>query len=166
MGPIGIPEMMGIFVIALLLFGPKKLPELGRMLAKGLTEFRRAKNELKTTFETHLRDLERETNLESTFTPPPSITSAPSYPYTYDEYGHGDTAELPAATTESAPALNAAPVRQIEASATPVEGTIARTNGIGHVDPHASDSHSTDVHATDMHGADMHATQAPEEHPA
>ena len=35
MGPIGIQEMIGLFVIALLLFGPKKLPELGKMLAKG-----------------------------------------------------------------------------------------------------------------------------------
>ena len=51
MGPIGLPEMMALFVIALLLFGPKKLPELGRTLGKGLSEFRRAKNELKATLE-------------------------------------------------------------------------------------------------------------------
>ena len=51
MGPIGMQEMIALFVVALLLFGPKKLPELGRTLGKALTEFRRAKNELKTTFE-------------------------------------------------------------------------------------------------------------------
>jgi len=60
MGPIGAQEMFAIVLIALLLFGPKKLPELGRMLGKGLTEFRRAKNELKSSFEGHMRELERE----------------------------------------------------------------------------------------------------------
>ena len=43
MGPIGYPEMMFIFILALLLFGPKKLPELGKTLGKALTEFNRAK---------------------------------------------------------------------------------------------------------------------------
>jgi sec-independent protein translocase protein TatA len=42
MGPVGFPEMLAIFVIALLLFGPKKLPELGRTLGKAISEFRRA----------------------------------------------------------------------------------------------------------------------------
>ena len=43
MGPLGVPEMMVIFLLALVLFGPKKLPELGRTLGKALTEFRRAR---------------------------------------------------------------------------------------------------------------------------
>ena len=49
MGPIGAQEMILIFLVALVLFGPKKLPELGRLLGKGLTEYRRAKSELKST---------------------------------------------------------------------------------------------------------------------
>ncbi len=65
MGPIGVQEMMLIFLVALVLFGPKKLPELGRLLGKGLTEYRRAKSELKSTFETHLRELEREANVDA-----------------------------------------------------------------------------------------------------
>src|SRR5579864_5557134 len=60
MGPVGWQEMMFIFLLALLLFGPKKLPELGRMLGKAMTEFRRAQNELKSTFEREMRNLERE----------------------------------------------------------------------------------------------------------
>lgn len=60
MGPVGLQEMIFIFLLALLLFGPKKLPELGRMLGKAMTEFRRAQNELKSTFEREMRSLEQE----------------------------------------------------------------------------------------------------------
>lgn len=47
---IGLPELIIIFIVALLVFGPKKLPELGRMLGKGLAEFRKASDEIKNTF--------------------------------------------------------------------------------------------------------------------
>ena len=60
MGPIGIPEMIFIFVLALLIFGPRKLPELGRNLGKALAEFRRTSNELRATVEEEMRNLERE----------------------------------------------------------------------------------------------------------
>ncbi len=61
MGPVGWQEMVIIFIVALVLFGPKKLPELGRTLGKALTEFRRASNELKSTFEREMQSLEKET---------------------------------------------------------------------------------------------------------
>jgi TatA/E family protein of Tat protein translocase len=61
MGPIGWPETVFIVLLALLLFGPKKLPELGRLVGKALTEFRRASAELKSTFDREMRNLERET---------------------------------------------------------------------------------------------------------
>lgn len=54
MGPLGVPELIFIFVLALLIFGPKKLPELGRTVGKALGEFRRATNDLKRTFNTEL----------------------------------------------------------------------------------------------------------------
>ena len=60
MGPVGWQEMVVIFIVALVLFGPKKLPELGRTLGKAITEFRRASNELKSTFEREMQQLERE----------------------------------------------------------------------------------------------------------
>ncbi len=60
MGPIGVPEMIFIFVLALLIFGPRKLPELGRNLGKALAEFRRTSNELRATVEEEMRNLERE----------------------------------------------------------------------------------------------------------
>lgn len=61
MGPIGIPELIVIFILALLIFGPKKLPELGRNLGKALTEFRRASNDLRHAVEDEMRELERQT---------------------------------------------------------------------------------------------------------
>jgi sec-independent protein translocase protein TatA len=93
MGPIGAQEMFFIVLLALLLFGPKKLPELGRMLGKGLTEFRRAKNELKSTFESHMQELDREARLseqaEAAKRDQSSGTQYPPTPYSYpyDEYG-------------------------------------------------------------------------------
>ena len=50
MGPLGVQEMIFIFVAALVIFGPKKLPELGKQLGKGMAEFRRATDELKDEF--------------------------------------------------------------------------------------------------------------------
>ena len=61
MGPLGWQETVFIFLLALLLFGPKKLPELGRTLGKGITEFRRASSELKATFDREMKSLEQET---------------------------------------------------------------------------------------------------------
>jgi len=60
MGPIGVQELIVIFLVALVLFGPKKLPELGKTLAKAVGEFRRAQNDLKATFEREMRSLEQE----------------------------------------------------------------------------------------------------------
>jgi sec-independent protein translocase protein TatA len=52
---LGVPELIVIFVIALIVFGPKKLPELGKSLGKGLAEFKRASNELQRTLEEEVR---------------------------------------------------------------------------------------------------------------
>jgi len=51
MGNLGMPELMMIMVLALLLFGPKKLPEIGKQVGKALGEFKRASNDLKRTIE-------------------------------------------------------------------------------------------------------------------
>ncbi|MBM3803603.1 MAG: twin-arginine translocase TatA/TatE family subunit [Acidimicrobiia bacterium] len=60
MGSLGVPELIIIFVVALIFFGPKKLPELGKSLGKGLAEFRRASNELRSTIEEEVRAIEAE----------------------------------------------------------------------------------------------------------
>lgn len=60
MGPLGVQEMVVIFLVALVLFGPKKLPELGKTIAKAVTEFRRAQSDLKATFDREMQSIERE----------------------------------------------------------------------------------------------------------
>ena len=60
MGQLGFQELLVIFIIALLVFGPKKLPELGKSLGKGLREFKRATNELKSSWDDQLKDAENE----------------------------------------------------------------------------------------------------------
>lgn len=52
---VGMPELIIILVIALIIFGPRKLPELGRSLGKSIGEFRKASNELKSTLEEEIR---------------------------------------------------------------------------------------------------------------
>ncbi len=133
MGPIGAQEMVIIVLLALLLFGPKKLPELGRLLGKGLTEFRRAKNELKTTFESHMQELEREAKLSeapkssSTNQSGSTAYSSAPYPYPYDEYGRQDSAEV------SAPpqAIEPQPVQPSEQ----VSGTVPRSKPVAATEP-------------------------------
>lgn len=57
---LSIPHLIIIFVVALVVFGPEKLPELARNLGKMMAEFRRATGDLRNTFEGHMQDLERE----------------------------------------------------------------------------------------------------------
>jgi TatA/E family protein of Tat protein translocase len=77
-GSIGMPELIIIFVIALIIFGPRKLPELGRSLGKSLAEFKRASNELKSTLEEEIRLDEQRATLEASkaATPPAPVTAA------------------------------------------------------------------------------------------
>lgn len=76
---LSIPHLIIIFVVALVVFGPEKLPELARTLGKVMGEFRRATGDLRSTFEGHLRDLEREADQRhttagttNTIAPPPA----------------------------------------------------------------------------------------------
>ena len=86
MGSLGMQEMIFIFVLALLIFGPKKLPELGRTFGKALTEFRRASSELKTTFDREMANLERETE---------STTKELNSGFNYDTYNYGSSSYDP-----------------------------------------------------------------------
>jgi sec-independent protein translocase protein TatA len=65
LGSIGMPELIIIFVIALIIFGPRKLPELGRSLGKSLAEFKKASNELKNTLEEEIRLEEQRAPIEA-----------------------------------------------------------------------------------------------------
>ena len=92
MGPLGWQEMAFIFLLALLLFGPKKLPELGKQVAKGLAEFRRAQNELKATFEREMKSLERENESIKEVT---TSYNHDSYNYDYSSYDSGSYGSEP-----------------------------------------------------------------------
>jgi TatA/E family protein of Tat protein translocase len=76
MGPIGMPEMVVIAVIALIIFGPRKLPELGKSLGKSIAEFKRASNELKNTLEDEIRTEELQDARKSAQIPPGHSSAA------------------------------------------------------------------------------------------
>ena len=71
MGSIGMPELVIIMVIALIIFGPRKLPELGRSLGRSLGEFKRASNELRNTLDEEIR-LEEQRSTQRASEPTPS----------------------------------------------------------------------------------------------
>ncbi len=61
---LGFPEIVIIFIVALVIFGPRKLPELGRSLGRGLSEFKKASNELKRTWEDEVESVKHEVEVE------------------------------------------------------------------------------------------------------
>jgi len=69
---IGFPELLLIMAIALIVLGPKRLPDLARALGRGIAEFKRATDELKNTFEeeTRAHDFKRPNDPQSKLTPP------------------------------------------------------------------------------------------------
>ncbi len=78
MGPLGVPELIFIFILALLIFGPKKLPEIGRTVGKGLAEFRKASNDLKRSINTELALDEQPAPPPVRTWEPPALTAARS----------------------------------------------------------------------------------------
>ena len=124
-GTLGAQEMMFIFLLALLLFGPKKLPEIGRTIGKAITEFRRASNELKSTFENEMKTLEQESE---SFKQVTNQYQSDTYNYDYSNYDastgtlHRIDSTAASPSTESASATEGA---ESSSGVTP-EGTIAR----------------------------------------
>jgi len=133
MGPVGVQEMVVILLVALVLFGPKKLPELGRTVGKAITEFRRAQSELKATFETHMRELEKESQSIKEVTR--SYTNDIYNHYTGYDSSYYDSGALGASSTSNEanpstvglPALEGAE-SSVSPAEPPVHGTIARSN--------------------------------------
>ena len=94
---IGATELIIIMVVALLVFGPKRLPELARSLGRGMAEFRRASSDLRQT----LQDAE-----------PPPDTLKPAEPSEATEAGATAEASIaPPSTPAAAPATGAEPPR-------------------------------------------------------
>ena len=133
MGPVGVQEMMVIFLVALVLFGPKKLPELGKTIGKAITEFRRAQSELKATFETHMRELEKEGDSIKEVTR--SFTNEITNHYTGYDSSYYDSGAIGAGSpsTEANPTTVSVPAPQgaessVSSTEAPVNGTVARTS--------------------------------------
>jgi sec-independent protein translocase protein TatA len=85
-GSVGVPELIIIFTIALIIFGPRKLPELGKSLGKSLAEFKRASNELKNTLDEEIR-LEERRSAERQVAPVVPPDAVPSATGTDDTLG-------------------------------------------------------------------------------
>lgn len=83
-GSLGVPELLLIFAVILIVFGPRKIPEVGRMLGKALGEFRKATDDLKNTIEREVRleELKKITppSLESFMTPDESVSRTEPVP--------------------------------------------------------------------------------------
>ena len=74
---LGLPEMIFIFLLALIIFGPRKLPEIGRQIGKAMGEFKKASNEFKSQIEGEIRNLELEETVKRVSEPqilPPQNT--------------------------------------------------------------------------------------------
>ncbi len=79
LGTIGMPELVVIFVIAMVVFGPRRLPELGRSLGKTIAEFKRATTEIQQTFEREVAlDAEQQKSAE-TQAKPPVVSADPAF---------------------------------------------------------------------------------------
>jgi sec-independent protein translocase protein TatA len=61
---LGIPELIVIFIIALVVFGPKKLPELGKSIGRAMAEFKKASEEFQESVRTEMREVEREASVK------------------------------------------------------------------------------------------------------
>jgi sec-independent protein translocase protein TatA len=131
MGPLGPEEMVAIFILALLLFGPKELPKLGRTIGKAMTEFRRAQSELKSTFNREMQNLERETGIKEL-----AATAFNSNSYNYDSSSY-DTSYYDGSynsTVTNTPANGASALQGAESTASLQIEAAAGSIASGHMD--------------------------------
>jgi sec-independent protein translocase protein TatA len=102
-GSLGVPELLLIFVVILIVFGPRRIPEIGKTLGKALGEFRKATDDLKNT-------IEREVRLEELKQVAPSITTPfESISRSEPEGGSSEFLGVPRSSSESSPEMTSLP---------------------------------------------------------
>ena len=105
-GPLGVQELLLIFILVLIIFGPRKIPEIGRTLGKALGEFRKATDDLKGTIEREVRleELQKITppSLESLITPSESVSRSEPVASAPEPEVQPEPAVEPATTTSEA----------------------------------------------------------------
>ncbi|HEX9121586.1 MAG TPA: TatA/E family twin arginine-targeting protein translocase [Terriglobales bacterium] len=146
---LGLPEMIFIFLLALIIFGPRKLPEIGRQIGKAMGEFKKASNEFKSQIEGEIRNLELEETVKRASEPqilPPQNTHPVSPPR--DASGQA----LPGETRMGQPEESAAAVA-LHDPAPAHEGAVTPAHDA------ASAPEAASVH-------DAAVTTAPADHPA
>lgn len=127
MGPLGWQETMFIFVLALLIFGPKKLPELGKTIGKAMTEFRRASSELKSTFDREMASIERETEpIKEAAQQYSAEISGYQYDSYYDSGYYGESQTSTASETSNVGASAPQGADSTNGTAEPAGETVAR----------------------------------------
>ena len=161
-GSLGMPELIVIFVIALIVFGPRKLPELGRTIGRAISEFRRATNELKSTFDREMQQIERENEsikqTASSYMNDVYGSHDSSY-YDPDGYRYGSYDSTTASNPEqvSDPAITGAestsPVEHAVVTTEPAEGIVARSTTMEHDESAAAHSSDTTAHSPVEHKA-------------
>jgi TatA/E family protein of Tat protein translocase len=140
-------ETIFLFLLALVIFGPKKLPEIARQVGKYLNEFKRASNEFKSQIEQEIAHLEVETKQQTILPPRPSVEGTTSRTL--------NSAPVEESTVEtSAPAETAAPEAATLASST---GEHAATSGNGATPPAATEAVPASEEVTSDRSQESHA---------
>jgi len=100
-GSLGMPELLFILVLALLIFGPRKLPDIGRTMGKAMGEFRRATRDLKRTLDVELSAEEASRPAEPAQVGPPPPSESPASPPATPETEAPGPPESPGASDAS-----------------------------------------------------------------
>jgi Tat protein translocase TatB subunit len=120
-GTLGGPELFLILLIALIVFGPRKLPEIGKSMGKMMAEFRKASNEFRQTIE---NEVEAEKIRDATRIEFPKLDAGPT--------ATSPATVAPASEASSAPAEPAAPAGEV---LEPVAATVSRETTAAPIEP-------------------------------
>jgi len=153
-GSLGLPEILVILVLALLIFGPKRLPEVGRTIGKGLAEFRRATTDLKRSVNAEL-SLEEDERPATSRRPVQNVGRTAAEAATARELPAATPGAVEAAVETEADATEPAASEGAAPEGTAPEGTAPRTG-----DQPAAEDQVADIPAADAASDEAQAADA------